>query len=58
LQAKSDVAIKIFGEDLDVLFEKAQEVAKKIHKVNGIADMKVQQIDGVPQMVVTITDCP
>lgn len=50
---KSDVAIKIFGEDLDVLFEKAQEVAKKIHKVNGIADMKVQQIDGVPQMVVT-----
>ena len=49
---KSDIAIKIFGEDLDVLYAKAQEIAQKIHKVNGIADLKVQQIDGVPQMVV------
>ena len=50
---KSDVAIKIYGEDLEVLYNKAQEVAKKIRKIDGIADLKVQQIEAIPQMVVT-----
>lgn len=49
---KSDVAIKIFGEDLDILYQKAQECAKHIAKVEGVGDLKVQQIEGVPQMVV------
>lgn len=49
---KSDVAIKIFGEDLDVLYQKAQECAKYIAKIEGVGDLKVQQIEGVPQMVV------
>jgi heavy metal efflux system protein len=49
---KSDVAIKIYGEDLEVLYEKAQEVAKKIRKIDGIADLKVEQIEAIPQMVV------
>ena len=49
---KSDIAIKIYGEDLEVLYDKAQEVAKKIRKIDGIADLKVQQIEAIPQMVV------
>jgi heavy metal efflux system protein len=49
---KSDIAIKIYGDDLDVLYEKAQEVAHKIRKIKGIGSLKVQQIEGVPQMVV------
>ncbi|MDI9878952.1 CusA/CzcA family heavy metal efflux RND transporter [Flectobacillus longus] len=49
---KSDVAIKIFGEDLDILYQKAQESAKHIAKIEGVGDLKVQQIEGVPQMVV------
>ena len=49
---KSDIAIKIYGEDLEILYDKAQEVAKKIRKIEGISDLKVQQIDAVPQMVV------
>lgn len=49
---KSDVAIKIFGEDLDILYQKAQECAKHIAKIDGVGDLKVQQIEGVPQMVV------
>ena len=49
---KSDIAIKIYGEDLEVLYDKAQEVAKKIRKIEGIADLKVQQIEAIPQMVV------
>lgn len=50
---KSDVAIKVFGEDLDILYTTAQEISRKISKVQGIADLKVQQVEGVPQMVVT-----
>ena len=50
---KSDIAIKIYGEDLGILYEKAQEVARKIKKIQGIGNLKVQQIEGVPQMVVT-----
>lgn len=50
---KSDIAIKIYGEDLEILYDKAQEVAKKIRKIDGIADLKVQQIEAIPQMVVT-----
>ena len=49
---KSDIAIKIYGEDLDILYEKAQEIAHKIKKIRGIANLKVQQIEAVPQMVV------
>ena len=49
---KSDIAIKIYGEDLDILYEKAQEVARKIRKIQGIGNLKVQQIEGIPQMVV------
>lgn len=50
--SKSDIAIKIFGEDLDILYKKASEFAKKIGKINGIGDLKVQQIDGIPQIFI------
>ena len=49
---KSDIAIKIYGDDLEILYDKAQEIAKKIRKTKGIADLKVQQIEAIPQMVV------
>ncbi|MEY2895663.1 MAG: hypothetical protein RIS42_1382, partial [Bacteroidota bacterium] len=43
---KSDIAIKIFGEDLGLLFEHATDAARHIRKVEGVGDIKVQQIDG------------
>ncbi len=49
---KSDIAIKIFGDDLQELFEHATEAARMIKKVEGVGDIKVQQIDGIPQLVV------
>ena len=48
---KSDVAIKIYGEDLDVLFSKANEVAALVENVQGAADIKVEQVDGLPQIM-------
>ena len=49
--AKSDVVIKIYGEDLSVLFDKANIVADKIKNIQGAADIKVEQVEGLPQVV-------
>ncbi len=49
---KSDIALKIYGENLDILFQKANQCANIIRKINGVADLKVEQIVGLPQMLV------
>lgn len=49
---KSDIAIKIFGDDLDKLFAKGNEIKSLIKSINGLADVKVEQIVGMPQLVV------
>ncbi|SHJ15439.1 cobalt-zinc-cadmium resistance protein CzcA [Arenibacter nanhaiticus] len=49
---REDVAIKLFGEDLEILAVKAQEIGKLIATVPGVADMKVEAIDGLPQITI------
>ncbi len=46
---KSDIGIKIYGEDIDMLLHKAQEVENIIRETSGIADMKIEQISGLQQ---------
>ncbi len=50
---KSDVAVQIYGEDLGTLAQKAQEVAKNIRNIKGVADLKVEAVEGLPQMQIT-----
>ena len=50
---KSDVSIKIYGDDLEVLYEKANEAAALIRPLAGVGDLKVEQIAALPQMRVT-----
>lgn len=49
---RADLAIKIFGEDLDVLYQKAIEVENAIQNVEGAADIIVEKVAGLPQMTV------
>ena len=49
---RADVAIKIFGEDLEVLAQKADEVKKLIADVEGASDIIVEKVAGLPQMSV------
>ncbi|QIE59302.1 CusA/CzcA family heavy metal efflux RND transporter [Rasiella rasia] len=49
---REDVAIKLFGEDLDILASKAEEMGKIIATVPGVADMKVEATDGLPQITI------
>ena len=49
---RSDIAIKIFGEDLDYLHRQALNVKKLIKNVPGAADIIVEKTAGLPQMIV------
>lgn len=45
---RSDLAVKVYGDDLDQLLKSAQEIAKVLQKVKGAADVKVEQVSGLP----------
>ena len=45
---RSDVAIKLYGEDLDVLTEKAAELERVIHNIPGCADLAIDDVCGQP----------
>ncbi|MCA1852354.1 MAG: efflux RND transporter permease subunit, partial [Beggiatoa sp.] len=45
---RADVAVKVFGDDLEVLLEAGEEIAKVLEKVPGAADVRVEQITGLP----------
>ena len=49
---RADLAIKLFGDDLDILNKKAQEIKKAIEGVEGAADISVEKVAGLPQMSV------
>jgi heavy metal efflux system protein len=47
---RSDVAIKIFGDDLDTLKAQAEKVSRVVRRVPGAEDVKVEQVSGLPQL--------
>lgn len=49
---REDIAIKLYGEDLNVLAVKADEIGRIIAGIEGIGDMKVEATSGLPQMVI------
>ena len=49
---RSDVAIKIFGEDLDILAQKGNEAKSLVENIEGVGDISVEKIVGLPQMSV------
>jgi len=51
---KAELAIKIFGEDMEVLKEKATEIENIIRKIPGAADVQKDQVTGTPQLRIKI----
>ncbi|MEH6763414.1 MAG: CusA/CzcA family heavy metal efflux RND transporter [Aequorivita antarctica] len=47
---RADIAVKIFGEDLDILNKKANEIKGVIENVDGAADITIEKVVGLPQM--------
>ncbi|WP_298494361.1 CusA/CzcA family heavy metal efflux RND transporter [uncultured Algibacter sp.] len=50
---RADVAIKIFGEDLTILANKANQIKSLIKNVEGASDIIIEKVEGLPQMSVT-----
>ena len=51
---RSDVAIKIYGDDLDLMKQKADEAVRLIQQIPGAADVKAEQVVGLPTIRVEI----
>lgn len=51
---RAELAVKLFGEDLDVLKQKADEIALVINGVAGAADVQVDQVSGTPQLLIRV----
>ena len=47
---RADIAIKIFGENLETLSKKADEIKDLIQDVEGASDIIVEKVEGLPQM--------
>ena len=45
---RSDLAVKVYGDDLDQLLSSAQDIAAVLRTVNGAVSVKVEQVTGLP----------
>jgi cobalt-zinc-cadmium resistance protein CzcA len=52
--AKQDVVLKIYGEDLQQLSDYAQQAGRLVRQVPGAADVYIEQVTGLPQIVVQL----
>jgi len=48
--SRQDIAVKIFGDDLDKLAEKAEQIEKIIQRVDGVEDINVEKVTGLAQI--------
>jgi cobalt-zinc-cadmium resistance protein CzcA len=51
---RSDVAVKVFGDDMDRMNETAGQISRVLEGINGAADVKVEQTTGLPMLTVKI----
>lgn len=51
---RSDIAVKVFGDDMDVLNQTANQIEKVMSKISGAADVKVEQTTGLPMLTIQV----
>lgn len=47
---RSDLAVKLYGDDLEVLLKTAQKIEAAVKKVDGAADVRMEQASGLPTL--------
>ncbi|MDR0869507.1 MAG: CusA/CzcA family heavy metal efflux RND transporter [Planctomycetaceae bacterium] len=52
--SRSDIAIKLFGDDFTVLEKKAREIEATVNSIDGAADVSVEQLTGQPVLQIQI----
>ena len=51
---KAQIAIKLFGEDMDVLKNKAEEIREIVSKIKGLEDLNVERVSGLQYLQIEI----
>ncbi|MBD3216628.1 MAG: CusA/CzcA family heavy metal efflux RND transporter [candidate division Zixibacteria bacterium] len=51
---RSDIGIKLFGDDLSILVDEGEEIAEIVNRIPGAADVSVEQVTGQPQLRLTL----
>ena len=51
---RSQVAIKLFGEDLAVLRQKSEEIARVLNGIPGTRDLRLDRVSGQPYLTINI----
>jgi cobalt-zinc-cadmium resistance protein CzcA len=51
---RAELAIKLFGDDLELLKRKADEIAAVVGAIRGAADVQADQISGAPQLLIRV----
>ncbi|MEW5837091.1 MAG: CusA/CzcA family heavy metal efflux RND transporter [Pseudomonadota bacterium] len=51
---RSDVAVKVFGDDMDVLNDTAAKISAVLEKIPGASEVKIEQTTGLPMLTVNI----
>jgi cobalt-zinc-cadmium resistance protein CzcA len=51
---RAELAIKVFGDDLELLQATAEEVSRAVSTVWGSADVQVDQVSGAPQLIIRV----
>jgi len=51
---RSDLGVKVFGDDLDLLLKSANEISRVLEAIPGAADVKVEQVTGLPMLTIDL----
>ncbi|HAV4996939.1 MULTISPECIES: efflux RND transporter permease subunit [Acinetobacter] len=51
---RSDIGVKIFGDDMQVLNQEAEKIAQQLRSIPGASEVKVEQTDGLPLLNVDV----
>ena len=51
---RSDIAVKLYGPDLEVLREKAEPIARVVERVRGAGDVRAERVAGLPYLRVRV----
>ncbi|MGC8658174.1 MAG: efflux RND transporter permease subunit [Desulfomonilaceae bacterium] len=50
----SDVAVKVFGDDMDILLHNAEKASEFLKRIPGASDVKIEQVSGLPILTVKL----
>lgn len=49
---RSDLAVKVYGDDLDILVELAEQIESVVANIDGAADVRTEQATGLPMLTI------